>query len=97
MYFTPGVRDLSESPPLVDVTPVASPRLHDVTVRLVSVGQVETLSLALDGDMIITNGGQIPFLSRQVGVALGDSQWISVSTDMIPYCDNKDSQSRSCP
>ena len=58
---------------MVDVAAVASPRLHNVTVRLVSVGQVETLSLALDGDMIVTDGGQIPFLSRQVGVALVDS------------------------
>jgi hypothetical protein len=92
-----GVRDLSKSPPLVDIAAVATPRLHNVTVRLVSVGQIEALALAFNGDVIVADGGQIPFLSRQVGVALANGKRISISTDMVLYCDNQDSRSRSCP
>lgn len=55
---------------MVDIAAVAAPGLDDITVRLVSVGQIEALSLAFNGDVVVTYGRQVPFLSGQVGVAL---------------------------
>ena len=66
----PARRSFGQGPLLILVVSITSPGLQDVPVRLVPVGQVQTLTLILNGEVIVPRVGQPPFLRGQAVVAL---------------------------
>lgn len=71
--FAPEVHGSSsggQGPSLIGVPAITLPRLEDVPVRLVTIGEVEALTLILDGEVVVPFVRQVPLLRGQVVVAL---------------------------
>ena len=76
-------RSSGQGPLLILVVSITSPGLQDVPVRLVPIGQVQTLTLILNGEMIVPSVGQPPFLRGQAVVALDTRRGKPLSSSVL--------------